>query len=389
MAERTERESPRNKALVTPEPTDPAMFAFIERLFEGKDEMPERIELRQAFGPGMRKLGNKLIQKEFKPGSAKPDRAMMVGMSNEFLTLAQNDCNAVGKKHGYQVCAQHFRKSDSYYAQYPFNRYPTQRPAEEYDPNDPNDEDPLTPDGKHRDSLLQQMREHTRESDEHERFRQDQHARSTEGVIGNYQTLVQQLMNQTVELSKIVSEQMREGRELFRVAEEALSKKVEREIVIKREEFKMQAISDALQFVKAMAPVVVNQLGKNNGAQSALPAAEGAEPALPQPPQPTPESMGLKTFIDGLSEMQAAQLFGKYQEDGTLDGSGVFGIEQTGIVGAVAHCKIPADALDSLSEGPYAITGEQFTKLQTIVSSSQFGPLAMLFMQRQQKKAGN
>src|SRR5437660_1735949 len=104
----------KDKIQVTPEPTRPDLFAFMERYFE--EAMPQYIELKHAYGPGGRIYSTSIIfQKEFKMNQAKPTRPEMVTLSNLFLDLAQKNCDELGKSQGYGILFKNHTKCDAYY----------------------------------------------------------------------------------------------------------------------------------------------------------------------------------------------------------------------------------------------------------------------------------
>src|SRR3990167_4458504 len=107
MSDRQER-PPKDRVQVNPEPVRPELFSFIERLFDGSDQKPERIELKQAFGASASKYGQQIDLWEFKPNVVKPEREAIVALSNKIVDLAQQNCNAIGKRHRYAVLAKHY-----------------------------------------------------------------------------------------------------------------------------------------------------------------------------------------------------------------------------------------------------------------------------------------
>jgi len=162
----------------------------------------------------------------------------------------------------------------------------------------------------------------------------------------------------------------REHRELFKTADEALSKKSERDLAVKMQDFKMGIMSDGFKFIQQMAPVVVNQLkGKTPGVGEA-----------------SAESMAVTSFLQGLTEKQAAALFGEMDTLGNWTENGIFTHGQAKIFSAVAQCQVAPSELDKLLEGEHAVREDQIMKAQTVVASQQFMPLVALVLGRRQKK---
>jgi len=363
MTERPDRAA-RDKTQVIPEPVRPDLFAFLEKLFDGAEQKPEKIELRQAYGPGARKYATSTItQKEFKTNAVKPTREQLVAMSNEFVDLAQSNCNEVGKAHKYGVLAKHYAKSDAYYGVFVLSLKPRQRADYEPGDGDEDDDDFGDRDRRHRDSLLSYSLDHIKQADENERWRQEQFALATGDLLERYQNLNQMLMQHNMELQK-------EHRELFKTADEALSRKSEREMAAEMQKFKIGMMQDGFQFLKQMAPVAVNQL---TGKQTI-------------PTEKSNESIAIEQFLEGLTEQQAVSLFGTMQ-DGKLLGDGIFTPEQAEIFAGVANCTVPPTALDQLfvDGSEVSIKPEQIMKAQGVVAAQQFGPLVALFMTRNKK----
>jgi len=365
MSDRQER-PPKDRVQVNPEPVRPELFSFIERLFDGSDQKPERIELKQAFGASASKYGQQIDLWEFKPNVVKPEREAIVALSNKIVDLAQQNCNAIGKRHRYAVLAKHYAKSDSYYAAFVLAMNPKQIAPDKYDPT-AEDDDELTSDSKHRDNLLHYILDHNKHADEHERFRQEQSSAATGDIIGSYQQLVQMLSTQNLEL-------MREHRELFKQTDDALSHKAERDNQIEMRKFKLGMMTDAFNYLKALTPVVVKQI-------------QGKQPG---PGERSAESMAFEAFLEGLTENQAKALFGEYDEaqqpDGTikrtLRGNGIFTPEQAMIFSGVARCERPLSDIDLLMDGEHAITEMQRNRAMSIISMQQFGPLLAVVHQK-------
>lgn len=363
MAERPDRPSSKDRTQVIPEPARPDLFEFLEKLFDGSENQPDKIELRQAYGPGASKYRKLVIQKDYKPNSAKPSREFLVGLSNELLNIAQNDCNEVGKPQKYGILSKCFKKSNEYYGCFTVSLKPTQ-PAmdgDEHGTSD-DDEDPVAGDRRRANALLDHSLGHMKQSDENERWRQEQFSSATGDLLEKYQNLLQITMQQNLEMQK-------EHRELYKLADDALSRKADRELAAEMQKFKIGMMENGFQFLQQMAPVVVNRL---NGKEASAGEASA-------------ESIAIQTFLKGLTNEQGAALFGEIV-DGKPQGGGVFTNDQVGIFWRVANLTDPPSALDQLFAGPTAISEEQIVKAQTVVSMQQFGPLFALFINRQKKQ---
>lgn len=205
-----------------------------------------------------------------------------------------------------------------------------------------------------------------KQSDENERYRQDQFSTATGDILEKYQALLAMTMQQLLEMQ-------REHRELYKTADEALSKKSERELAAEMQKFKTGMLRDGFQFLKQMAPVVVQQIN-------------GKEPSAGQSSN---ESIAIQTFLEGLSDQQATALFGSYDAQNRLQGDGVFTPDQARIFAAVAACQAPPSALDNLLDGACAVTPDQIAKAQGVVSAQQFMPLVALVLGRRKQMEAN
>lgn len=361
--ERPDRHA-RDRTQVNPDPARPDFFEFLEKLFDGSDQKPEKLELRQAFGPGARKYGTTIVVKDYKANAPKPSREQLVSLSNEFVNLAQQNCDAIGKAHKYVVLAKHFAKSDTYYAAWILALRPKQRPGDEHEA-DADDDEETSRDQKHRDSFLAYTLDTLKESNENRRWEQDQFSTAIGHLFERYEHIIEKSFSRIEHL---------EARYLdfFKAAEEALSKKQDRDLAAEREKFKMGLMQSGFDFLKQMAPVAVNQL---TGKQTI-------------PTEKTAESIAVHSFLEGLSEQQGVALFGPF-ENGAPVGA-IFTPSQAAIFFAVAECKAPPSELDRLLDGgDHAITTEQIGKAQTVVSSQQFMPLVALVMGRKKQLSAN
>lgn len=379
MSDKTERPNPRDAVTVTPEPSRQDLFEWMESKFDGSSAFPKYFKLKLAFGTGLHAYrDDTLEEKEFKISMKKPDRPAIVGISNHFLSFAQNHCNECGKPTGFVILAINHEKSADAYGMFSLKLRPTTSRSMVGGSTDLaqhgiEDDQEVLSDGTHRDRLLRHQLDHVKQSDEHVRWMHDSSAKAIGGVLA----LQQDMIKDQREHIKFLEGQRLEA---FKAIEEAQSKKEEREMARKAHEFKLDMFTHGFNVVKQLVPVMVKTLeGRKNGAPTA---------ALPGAPiTDSPESIAIKSLVESLSDPQKALLFGHREENGPHI-PGILTVPQTQIIGSVAELVHPPSILDNLMEGPHAITPDQMSKVREAgIPMEVFMGLYMMLQERQKQKA--
>lgn len=371
MSETQERGSRanRDRTQVIPHADRPDVFAFIERLFFGTEDKPERIELRQAYGPGCRKYGDVVIHlKEFKGNTEKPNKEKMAALSNEFVEIAQSNCNEIGKAHKYALLAKHTTKSAAPYGVWIISMMPKQ--SAHYDPAAPEDEDEDAPgafEKRHARQLMEHSLDHIKQSDENERWRQEQFSAAMGHILERCDVIIQ---GQSERIKFLETRNI----EMLTVVEQSLDKKQERDMKYENHRMKIDGIREAGKVLSTLLPVAVNRLTarSNDPATAALAEADALAPIL-----------------GTLTEDQQAQLWGPPVKEGetAIAGRGILTPDQAVILCSVADKAMDAAALEQLLEGgQHPITNEQLNALASVLAQEQIIPLVDLFTQIKNRK---
>jgi hypothetical protein len=387
MPEKTAQES----ILIEPQPKRTDFFNWLEQLFDGPTEMPERIEVCAVKGrsceiivkvihgypflPEAREAPNgqvdgegektattkKAAEKASRVKAGKPSRERLVHLSNEILSKCQGETDAIGREQRFGVHAIHFVRDSQPYSRFLIRCSPqVVKEAED-------EEDDNSPGAAYKRYPVQAL-------DHDER----QFSINTELTLG----LIDRQNRELERMSRDLGEQ----RMATRVAQEAVERlqslSLDREMARDWNKLKIDAARDGMQLVMGLAPPIINQLA----GKKVLPTNE------------TPESITLKAFFKPTNEggrltsAQADEAFGAYDDtpEHNLTKPGVLRKEQVRVLIDVAHCTQGPEALDKLipPDGELAITMDQVMQLQRIFPLEQIAPIMILFQSRQHR-AGN
>jgi len=376
MSERTEKQISRSeRPTVTPQPTRPDFFDWVENKFDGSGAFPKYFELKLAFGPGGREYRPDTIhQKEFRPNIKKPEREEMVETSNQFVSIAQNHCNEIGRPQGYVVLAMNHTKGAHPYGVYYMKLRPTMFAPQETHGGGfggggggGGDDGEITGDVVLRERFLSNSLDHVKANDEHHRFMMDGTLKSWAGVFSLQQEIIRELRAENATLK---SQQL----EWSKAVQEAHSTVQDREMKAATHKVKMEVIERSADMLMQMIPVVAKSLeSRKNGA---LPSASEAI-------GPSPESIAIEQFAKSLSEEQKGALFGFF-DDATPPNytQGLFTQAQVKLFADVGALKLPATTLEALLPGgEHEITGAQIGQAQQIVPMDKLMPLYAMIME--------
>jgi len=381
VSDKTPREP---KTQIEPVPKDPKFFEWLEKLFDGTSQFPERIETRVVSGRHNERLGPMIKQTLFSPqaresakqeakesaketktgekgrNSAKPTREDLVAMSNELLYLCQRDCDQARRPTTYGVHVSHFLREVDFYERWVM----ALRPQGIHAPKDGeeaagDDEEGGTP-------LYRAQLQHLSHSERMFSL----HTAAIEAIVDR--------QDRALERSASVEEKLRSANErLLEIVEKLQSNAHARAQELQWNDMKIRSVEKGLELAINLAPPLLNQLtGKKTVATSE-----------------TPESLTLKTFFklekDGgkLTTEQADAAFGKYDNDDNLVKPGVLAREQAKLLWDVAHCVAATDELDRLLPGgSLEVKQEQVIALQSIFQPEQFMPIVAMIGMRLQNR---
>ncbi len=373
--------SPREKALIEPTPKDPELFEWLEKLFDGETQYPERVEARVVSGSKFERMGPHVYQEFFDPTIAdddekkkdkepktvrrrrgKPNREELVSMSNQILHRCQTDCNAQRRTCVYAVFPWHFSRGDE----------PYDRKLIRCDPkgvHGENGEDASGDDdeyGSHRNKW------------ESQKLAQD--ARMFELHIEGLSSLIDR-QDRALEREAQNAERLRQTNErLLEVNHRLVTQEDERIQKGKWTDLKIRSAEKVLDLGMDLAPPL---LGRLTGGKKSTAIEE------------TPESLTLKRFLKldtnggKLTSAQAEAAFGVFDaETKKQTRPGVLSEAQLEVILNVAYLHTSAEDLVKLIPGgPLAITQDQLIALQQIFPMEQLASLITMIgvlMQQQQ-----
>lgn len=377
MSDKTPKEP---KTQIEPVPRDPKFFEWLEGLFDGTTQFPEKIETRVVKGQHYATLGPMVKQiiyapqaresakestKETKTGekgrnSSKPSREDLVALSNELLYRCQHDCDNQRRPTTYGVLVSHFAREVDFYDRWLIH---------------------LKPQGIYAPKEGEEIGEEEAETGSPLFRAQLQHLNHGERMFSLHTAAIEAIVDRqdrALERASAEGEKLRSANErLLEIVEKLQSNAHVRAQEMQWNDMKIRSVEKGLELAINLAPPLLNQLtGKKTIATSE-----------------SPESLTLKTFFkrdtDGgkLSIEQADKAFGKYDNDNNLLTPGVLVTEQAKLLWDVAHCAAGVDELDRLLPGgSLQVTQEQVMSLQQIFQPEQLMPIIALIGMRMQNK---
>jgi hypothetical protein len=347
----------RERAVVTPTPTDSEFFDWMEQLFFGASSFPEKIEVRPMRGRDYATRGPLLKLYAFGPKDPKPTKEMIVKMSHEISFTVQRDCDIQRKpRRVYGVLAIHFLKDDEPYERYLLERKPTgvyTAKGEGLVPEE-DDDDEMTPSRKFSAQVLA-----------HGEAMFDKYTAAFEGLLDRMDRVLERqdtrILNQDARIEKLADN-----------LEKALSLEAEREERRAWTKIKITATEKTLDMGLGMAPGLISGLlGK---------------PELG-------ESFVLKQFFRTVDEggkmtLEAAErAFGKCDANGVMTAPGVLTEAQGQILMDVAMDRQPPSALDRLLPGgDLQIAMEQVFALDQIFAPDHLAPIKQIVQARMERQ---
>ena len=377
MSDKTPKEP---KTQIEPVPKNPQFFEWLEKLFDGTAQFPEKIETRVVSGRHNERLGPMIKQIVFSPqareavkestketktgekgrNSSKPSREELVAMSNELLYLCQRDCDQARRPTTYGVHVAHFMREVDFYERWVMFLKPQGIHAPK-DGEEVDDEDGESGSPQHK-YAIQKLH--------HDERMFNLYGGALEGLIDR--------QDRALEREASTNERLRSSNErLLEMVEKLQSQDHQRKMDEQWNNLKIKSVEKGLDLAIGLAPPLLNQLtGKKTIAT-----------------QESAESITLKAFFkrdeDGgkLTVAQADRAFGAYDKDMNLIKAGALSTEQAKLLWDVAHCAAPVEELDRLLPGgSLEVKQEQVIELQKIFEAEQLMPIIALIGMRLQNK---
>lgn len=332
--ETPEKSAQQKAAVDNPEPHNRGLFEFLVDVFESG--FPQKICVATAFGPGGKRTGPIVRELPFKPGREKPNVEDLVVMSNDFMRIAQDDCNDLDDgPQSYAVMAYDLARSPGPYARKVLRLYPAGNHQEKAIlRGDDLDDQTLS------NKLLLGLLESERRD---KRWLMEQFGHMVSGVLERDAARIEAL-----EESKDHDHERQ--MKLVQATEQMLNQAEDRRSRAERAQIWNDAIKDGISVIKGtLAPAVAVYISKGK-----VGIVEG-----------------LKEFFDGLTEEVRTKLIGVWQENKLVE-KGVLEEDQVrhlvGILEGQVDPRTIADFVGALQ--PHQLQAAAgiltFTQIQTL-----------------------
>lgn len=389
--------SPKEKVQVEPQPKNPQLVGWLEGLFYGPGDYPQRVEVRTMQGNRLGDLVKQVIyppnmvdpadrgESDDKPESgkvsekrkAKPNREELVELSHDIIRRVQIDADArhPGKSVVYYVLASHDARDPQ-----PYERYPLRvKGAELQDPASEDSEEMLDGDLEGVKGVKSLQKAFLLGMIQNQKMF-DMLGAMIEGTVDRQDRTIARLEEQVVARDTQI---MRN----HEVVARAMDIGSERKMREQTHELRMDAIKRGMTvFESFVAPQILPALfGKTNGSGI----------------QESPESLTLKAFLKPVEEggrltpQQVDAVFGAFDEtpEQNLIRPGVLSIDQGKIIYNVANLHVPATEIEKLLPGAeFGLTQEQIVALQGVFKETPdqiipiVGMIGMVMQRVQQRK---
>lgn len=351
----------RDKTDIEPIPKSPALFEWLEKLFDGGSQFPEMISCRVVTGRNYERLGASIKQIIFPPKATKPSRGELVALSNELVGLMQRDADIQRKRVVYGMHVSHKMRDPDFYERYLYPCNPSPLHAGEGVPRPEEDDSPA-------DRTIEAQ--FAVQAMGHQERMFALYGGGFEGLLDRMDRINEQQAQAILKKDERIEK-------LTDMLERALSHEEERREKREWSLLKIRSVEKAVELGLAIAPPLLNQI-----AGKKLIETSDSQEAL------TLRNFFKKKSEGGLlTEEQAVLAFGS--DDGK---PGVLAYDQIKLLFDVAHCRAPAEELDKLLPGgPLEITNEQVAALtmRCGFTVEQLVPLHLTFEARMKRRQGN
>jgi hypothetical protein len=362
---------PHTQGTVIAEDEDLALW--LNQLWARK-EFPERIELFQAFGRNKLDLGECIHHHDLKEPNVKLDIEQVAKLTNEFLSVAQNDCDVVQRKSWYLLRVIDYNRKAAPLVRRlgpldPKRSYAIAKVGQGGDEEDADDEimDP-------RSLAFRYNKENT------EQNRWDKRRNDT--IIGEMILLQDNIIKDLRQHNQLL---MTQNMGMFQQMQESEDRKVQRDILLEEKKFSLYLKKEGLRTARNLLPSLFGPAEQPqpqqqmNGHGPTLVEGNGTNGATDHGPSRERTLVG--NFLHDIDEEEELhiKLFGDFKEG---EGNklvqiapGIFHLKQYSILLGVAGGRLAPSALDQLlplgpdetiEQRPLAITKEQIAKAMNV-----------------------
>lgn len=351
----------REKSQVEPVPKSPALFEWLEKLFDGGSQFPEMIACRVVSGRNFERLGPTVKQIIFPPKATKPSREELVSMTNDLVGLMQRDADIQRKSVVYGLHVSHKLRDSDFYERYLHRCNPSPLHSGDGVPR-PDDNEPSEERAIEAQVSVQIM---------------GHMERMFALYGGGFEGLLDRMDRVNEQQAQAIVKKDERIEKLADMLERSLSHEEERREKREWGQLKIRSVEKAFELGLAIAPPLLNQIAGKKLIETS----------------DSPEAITLRNFFKkkdqggSLTEEQAVLAFGS--DDGR---SGVLALEQTKLLVDVAYCRISTNELDKLLPGgPLEVTQEQVMALMSKcgLTVEQLAPLQLIFAARMKQRQEN
>ncbi len=346
-------------------PVNEDLFNFLDSLFDGEGEFPEKIEVRTVKGRNKDQYGLQIWQKIYKSGSVKPSRERLVMLSNEIVKRIRIQTDTIQRESTFLIGAMHNGRSDDYYEIMTLSAKPSKKWAKSGEGNGDLDSDEDEPFPQKYN--LAMLGHHT------QLF--GLVGGMIEGLIDRSDRQAAAAMNDAEKMRARYIEMMEMNMKLLQAKDERDEKMAEAKMW---REQKQKGLELAWQNIP---PMLASLKGPNANA-GWTPGTETNEAITLRESLKTQEEGGK------ISQAQFEIICGKLDDNGMLVTRGVLTPEQVQLLVRVANKEANPDALDELLPGgALAVTPEQGQMLMQSGALEALMPLKLLLEQQMAKRA--
>lgn len=311
------------------------------------------------------------------PEAQPPQREETVALTNEIISLMQNNCNALRKPQLYGVIAYEHGSADDMLGVFTIHLKPKEDPR----------------DGDHGDGDGSMMLSGMGEGDEmsfppgplgmmlkYSLMQNQQSLEDRRAFIKDNRELTRDVLDALVDMNekkdKLIADVFDQRVRLMEAMEKLTSQAEDRRLKARWNEVGVNVAERGAEVIIGLLPPMINRMAGKEVVQT----------------RTSIESVVLSNFIKSVTKEQAREAFGVQGNDESGNplpryANAIFTEDQGALFAAIAQCQAPPEKLDDfLPGGALAISMEQMQRAQALFEPAQLWPLGDLIQQRMKKK---